>query len=494
MAKGEIFITGATGLLGTEVVARLLQTTDCLLRVLVRASSEAEAAGRLRALWWDDAVLVSAVGNRVLPVAGDITQSLQGVVPESVAHIIHCAAETGLQKSRKELWDINVTGTQNVVTVALGLPRLERFTYVSTAYVAGTQGGLIQEEAPLPKHFYSLYEQSKAEAEKIVRTSGLPYIICRPGMIVGNSHTGRTRNFNTVYYVLKQMLQGRLPLLPVSSRQTVNVVPVDYVARQVADLTFHPQAEGHTFHLTAPADQLPQAGELMEAVRTWSRENLQTEIPRAHFLPMSWLRTIGKHYNSGSGAKSRSLLSNLTALMPYFLDDHLFDRTNTERFTGAYDLDWRQYLPVLLDFACRHNFMRLSDQTIFQQAMRRRASRHYPITYYNITSHGTECISGKEMNDLVCSYVGLLQQLGVQPGDTVALSGINCAEHAAIDNAIGLLGAVSVPVYYTTPADEIDLLLHKSGARWFFVGDERVMKNTGALPASVQIIPFGPLK
>ena len=526
MAEEAIFITGATGLLGTEVVAQLLQTTDRRIYVLVRAGSDAEAANRLTSLWWDCQPLAAAVGHRVMPVVGDITQTLTNI-PHDVTHVIHCAAETGVQKSRDELWRINVEGTRHVVAMAEGLPHLQRFTYVSTAYVAGTRSGRIMEElsdsqhAVPATHFYSLYEQSKAEAEGIVRSSSLPVIICRPGMIVGNSTTGRTRNFNTVYYVLKLMLQGKLPVLPVSRQQTVNVVPVDYVARLVSELTLNPSAAGHTFHLTAPADSLPQVGELVEAVRAWAQDQLHIHVPKPVYLPLPFLRSIGRRYNAGQDAKSRSLLSNLTALMPYFLDDHVFDRTNTDQYGGRFDMQWREFLPALLDFACRHNFMRLSDQSIFQQAVVRRASRHYPITYYNITAHGTERVSGREMNAIVSYYVDRLQQLGVKAGDTVALSGINCAEHAAIDNAIGLLGAVSVPIYYTTPADEIALLLSKSGARWFFVGDERVMQNVKGLStdvkklsadveglsanvkglsanveglsANVEIIPFGPL-
>lgn len=493
MAEGTVLVTGATGLLGTEVVAQLLETTNSKIYVLVRAQSEEEAAGRLRALWWGDDTLINAIGKRVQPITGDITLPLESQHMD-ITHVIHCAAETGLQKSHEELWNINVNGTRHIVRMAELLPHLQRFTYVSTAYVAGIQSGIITEEAPLATQFYSQYEQSKAEAEKIVRASTLPYIICRPGMIVGNSKTGRTRNFNTVYYVLKLMLQGKLRVLPVSRSQTVNVIPVDYVAQQVTRLTFAPETDGRTFHLTAPVTHLPQVGELVEAVRTWARQNLHIVVAKPIYLPMPILRTIGKHYNAGHDAKKRSLLSNLTALMPYFFDNHVFDRTNTDLFTGKYELDWRSYLPTLLEFACRHNFMRLSDCSIFQQAMLRRESSHYPITYYNITAKGTERVSGREMNDMVNSYVGKLHKLGVKPGDTVALSGINCAEHAAIDNAIGLVGAVSVPIYYTTPADEIALLMNKSGARWFFVGDERVMTNAEGLSENIQIIPFGPLK
>ncbi len=487
-------MTGATGLLGMEVVSRLLKITDRKIYVLVRAKSEKEAENRLKALWWDDRLLTLSIGKRVRPVVGDITQPIVKMPDETITHVIHCAAETGLQKSREELWHINVDGTRRMVNLAESLHRLQHFTYVSTAYVAGTQHGHITEETPLPTRFYSLYEQSKAEAERIVRASALPYTVCRPGMIVGNSQTGRTRNFNTVYYVLKLLLQGKLRVLPVSKKQRVNVVPVDEVATLVADITLNPSTVGRTFHLTAPTNNLPQVGELIQAVRTWAKENLRIDVPKPLFIPMPVLRSMGKRYNAGREAKSRSLLSNLTALMPYFLDDHVFDRSNTAEIAGNISSDWRQYLPTLLEFACRHNFMRLSDQTIFQQAVRRRESRHNPITYYNITTDGTAQISGREMNAIVNEYVARLEQMGVKAGDTVALSGINCAEHAAIDNAIGLVGAVSVPIYYTTPADEIALLLSKSGARWFFVGDERVMKNTEGLKSEVQIILFGPLK
>ena len=494
MAEGAIIITGATGLVGTEVVSRLLATTDRVIYALVRADSETEAAMRLRSLWWDDVTLADAVGKRVLPLVGDITKPLDITLPDTVTHVIHCAAETGLQKSREQLWNINVEGTRRMVSLSERLPQLQRFTYVSTAYVCGTQHGRMMEDAPLTDRFYSLYEQSKAEAETIVRASSLPYMVCRPGMIVGNSQTGRTRNFNTVYYVLRLMLQGKLHVLPVSSSQRVNVVPVDYVAQQVADLTMNPLAAGKTYHLTAPASQLPQVGELVDAVHSWAKEHLNTEVPKPLCIPLPLLRTIGKRYNAGQQAKSRSLLSNLTALMPYFLDDHVFDRTNTDQLTRPYTLDWHKFLSTLLAYACRQNFMRLSDHTVFQQAVKRRESCHYPITYYNISAQGMERITGKEMNAIVGRYVGVLQSMGVKAGDRVALSGINCVEHAAIDNAIGLVGAVSVPIYYTTPADELVLLIKKSGACCFFVGDERVMQHVGALPATVKIIPFGPLK
>ncbi len=501
MAERTFFITGATGLLGTEVVSRILETTDDHLYVLVRAGNREEASLRLKSLWCYDAKLSSAVDQRVFPVVGDITLENLGIsdsdrhhLLSETTHLIHCAADTGVQQSKQTLWQINVEGTRRVAELAKSMPRLQRFNHISTAYVAGTARGVIREEVSRSDRFYSHYEASKAEAERVVRQSGLPLTVCRPGMIVGNSQTGHTRNFNTVYYVLKLILQGKMAVMPVSKRQTVNVVPADYVARQVVALTLHPEALGDTFHLLASSDQLPQVGELIEEVVKWAKTNLLIDIRQPLFLPVPFLRTLGKRYNVGEKEKSRGILSNLTALMPYFLDEHIFDRSNTDRLTGEYHLDWRQFLPTLISFACQHNFMRLSDKSIFEQAIIRRGSRHYPLTYYNISSEGVQQMTGNEMNDLVYSYVGKLQALGVGPGDRVALSGVNSIDYAAIDNAIGLIGATSVPVYYTTPAEELALLLRKSGARWFFVGDERMKQNLGLVDDSVQVIPFSPLR
>ncbi len=501
MVEQTIFITGATGLLGTETVTQLLPITSSKIYVLVRATSVDDATFRLKSLWWEDKRLVESIGRRVIPVMGDLTQSDLGLstddysmLVQTVTHVVHSAAETGVQKSKHELEQINVEGTRHVVQFAQQMKNLERFVHVSTAYVAGTRRGLIKEEDDLTDQFFTLYERSKAESERIVRASGLPFVVCRPGMVVGHTKTGQTRNFNTVYYVLKLMLQGKMPFLPCKPTQTVNVIPVDEVARALVAVTFQPDAAGKTFHLTPPKAKLPTVRELEQEVRAWAWRELHIRVASPVYVPMPFLRHVARKYNAGFNEKQRTIMSNLTALMPYFLDEHEFDRTNTDRFTGPYTLEWRQFLPNLLAFACRHNFMRLSDKTIFEQASVRRESTHFPVTYYDITSQGMHEISGQQVNAIVVHYVQQLEQMGVHPGDAVAVAGANCVEYIAIDHAIGLVGAISVPIYYTTPQTEIALLLKKSGARWFFVGDTRVATQLQGLDASVQVVKFGPLR
>lgn len=245
---------------------------------------------------------------------------------------------------------------------------------ISTAYVAGQKSGLVPEDTLDTEVFSSLYEKSKARAEALVRASGLPWPICRPGMILGDSQTGWIRNFNTIYYVLKLMLLGKLPVLPVEPDMPLNLVPGDYVADCVLKVCFAEKAEGKTFHLTCPREKAPRAKELADTVAAWAKENLALDLPKPRFIPVP-LKDAGILYNKKRENRRKNLLSNLLTLLPYFYGEQIFDRSNTDEICGPYTLGWRTYIEPLLRFACRKNFMRQTGQTVFQQAQVRRASR-----------------------------------------------------------------------------------------------------------------------
>src|SRR5437763_10977260 len=120
---------------------------------------------------------------------------------------------------------------------------LARFAYVSTAYVAGTHPGEFHEdELAVGQDFRNAYEQSKFEAEQLVRARAdrLPVQIFRPSIIVGERASGWTSSFNVLYTPLKAFARGRLPLLPADPEAPVDVVPVDYVADAIFTLASGP--------------------------------------------------------------------------------------------------------------------------------------------------------------------------------------------------------------------------------------------------------------
>lgn len=492
-----IFLTGGTGLLGTEITSRLIEEGGHRICALVRAADGEEAAHRLRSMWQHDERLRASVGAIVTPVAGDFTKPGLGLDEDTrralqgeVDMVIHAGAQVGMQKSEEELMLVNAEGTRNVLGFAAEADGLKRFVHVSTAYVAGRRTGTILEEGSVGDAFSGPYEKSKAEAERLVRESGLPFVICRPGMIVGDSVTGWTRNFNTIYYVLKLMLKGRLNVMPVRKDHRLNIVPADYVAGAVVKAAGSEAAEGRTLHLTCPEAMQPKAEDLARYVRVWASVNLGLELPKTRFAQMPAAGRAGLAYNRRKAERKKNAITNMLAILPYFFEDREFDRTNTDAIAGPYNLPWRGYIGKLLDFACRKNFMEQTGRTVFEQANVRRDSSRFPIRYFDVAADGIRGMSGQEANVQIERIRSALWAWGIRKGDRVALTGINSIDYMTIDHAIGLLGAVSVPIYYTTPAEEIQALLDRSGAAWIFVGDRRIMAGIGQLRKDIRVVAF----
>ncbi len=499
----NVFLTGTTGFLGTEVISELMQTTDDVVYGLTRACSVSEAINMLSALWYGRVELTENIGVRIIPVLGDITKENLGLSEADQKHlihntdyIIHTAAVIGINHSRKQFWDVNVTGTENLLDFARRIQAdhpLRRFSHVSTAYVAGARSGQIMEDSLIDAGFSSLYEQSKYEGERLVvrAMKDIPVSVFRPGQIVGDSRTGYVKSFNTLYYPLKLYLKQQLCVFPIKKTMRVNMVPVDYVAKAIVRIIHAEDAAGKTFHLTTPAAAQPTVAELIDGVRSWAEKNLAIRLPKPLFIPVPFLSKIGASRNlSEEKPEKKSILTNMLSLAPYFTEDKVYDTTNTESYMGKYCMDWHSYLPKLLAYAASRNFLDHNSRTVFEQVRFCLNRKNTAITYYDVTGDGIRESSTSSVNGRVEETLKALQALGIGSGSKVAISGINSVSYFVLDVAIGLSGATSVPLYYTTPANELDELLQKSDARWFFIGDKRILAHVGQMAFDGQMISF----
>lgn len=83
---------------------------------------------------------------------------------------------------------VNVSGTDTILKSLRQAKRLEKILYISTDHVFSGQAGPYHEENdPEPMHVYG---QTKIAAEEAVSSSGLPYLIVRPGLVIGDSVQG----------------------------------------------------------------------------------------------------------------------------------------------------------------------------------------------------------------------------------------------------------------------------------------------------------------
>jgi thioester reductase-like protein len=272
-------ITGATGFFGSALALRLLSETDADLVLLVRDTDVSHRQRALHALhtagraYGYPAGFVDGQVHRLSTVAGDLST---GPLPEPgrVDRVWHSAASLRYQnRYRAEIHAVNVGGTRRALDIARA-SRASLFHYISTAYVAGSRSGAI-EEAPVPESTptNNLYEHSKVDAESVVLSAdGLATQILRPSIIVGHSQTGATLSDFGLYGFLARLNRfaaqagvspGRPLTLRADPSTPLNLVPIDLVVQQAVHLG-HDAPDARIVHLTN--DREPTTREVLDII------------------------------------------------------------------------------------------------------------------------------------------------------------------------------------------------------------------------------------
>ena len=202
----NLFITGATGILGSHIVYQLLE--DKLLNgqqleiyLLVRPREDESPEDRVRALFcksimpqnlwsFDEAILFANLNI----VRGSISDfSLPQPMGEDYT-VIHAASSVNLgtsESAKQEIIQNNYEATKDFV--AKIKDKTKKFIYISTAYSCGVKSGFILND--YLKHyvkdlvFRNHYEEYKFKTEKllteIARETGFSLTIARPSVICG---------------------------------------------------------------------------------------------------------------------------------------------------------------------------------------------------------------------------------------------------------------------------------------------------------------------
>jgi long-chain acyl-CoA synthetase len=314
-----------------ELLARYLERTDRRVYALVRGRDQAEADSRLRETLGSLVADAERFHDRSVAVPGDICAAGLGLdrarreaLAGDVTEIVHSAASVSFSLGLEESRRINVDGTRRMLQLAAECPRLRRFGYVSTAYVAGTHAGAFGEDQfDVDQDFRNAYERTKFEAEQLVRAASdrLPVQIFRPSIIVGERSTGWTASFNVLYAPLRAFARGALPALPARRSAPVDIVPVDYVADAVFELCRRPlaQDESPVYHLVAG----PGATTVDRLVRLAS-DQLRRRPPLV-LPPVLYRRLLHPILLRRSDARRRRALEGMEAFFPYFTMRVRFD-------------------------------------------------------------------------------------------------------------------------------------------------------------------------
>ena len=242
--KSVIALTGATGFLGSHLMATLLETGHKLV-ILGRPSRKETLQERiLKLLRWFGLEtclpqLELAEIDFCAPRCG-LSEPHYAKLCAMTSQVIHCASDTSFAESnRARVYESNVEGLKGILTFAADA-RVTYLHYIGTAYAAGDNEGTCPEALPTASTFTNVYEESKAHAERILvdycREHRIALKIIRPTIVYGDSQTGRALKFNALYQ-------------PIKSLQYIRNLFIDDIqnnnGKKARDFNIHLDAEGY---------------------------------------------------------------------------------------------------------------------------------------------------------------------------------------------------------------------------------------------------------
>jgi long-chain acyl-CoA synthetase len=174
--------------------------------------------------------------------------------------------------------------------------------------------------------------------------------VFRPSIVVGERATGWTNSFNVLYPPLKAFARGALPVIPGRPSTPVDVVPVDYVADAVLELSGRPLAGAETYHLVA-GPEATSAGRLATMASRYFGRRPPRMIP-----PWLYRRVLHPFVLRRAEERKRRALEQSEVLFPYFSMRLRFDDRRARsrlRPAGIAAPPLENYFERLCDFAVR---------------------------------------------------------------------------------------------------------------------------------------------
>ncbi len=162
-----IAITGGSGFIGSLLVDKFLKQSN-----QVRLLSRNTRAERKNVQYF-----LGDLSNPSVDLSGFL---------DGVDILYHCAGEVKNESSMQEL---HVNGTQRLADAAQG--KVSRWVQLSSvgAYGACRDGTITEDSKEQP---FGVYERTKTESDKIVKKSGISFVILRPSNVFGIKMTNQS--------------------------------------------------------------------------------------------------------------------------------------------------------------------------------------------------------------------------------------------------------------------------------------------------------------
>ncbi|NLX20295.1 MAG: NAD-dependent epimerase/dehydratase family protein [Phycisphaerae bacterium] len=349
----NILITGATGLIGGELVRRLVGSgvgrVSCLIRPQTGRSADDRLQDRFR-LSSDQTCLGGEVP--VEAVAGDVTAPQFGMnsadfarVTDSVDMIIHCASELSFIRDIS-CRQTNIAGMENLISLTRSCKRSPLIVHISTATVCGTVVNRCvteTDDTDTGDGHFNEYTRSKLVAEQVLRASGLPALVVRPSIVL--SAELPSENFAKAILWFLPLL-NEFEAVPVNPESRVDVVPVSFVVESMVRLLQTPKREYGCYHISAGEGGAMRCGQ----VAGYLDKYYARSTPLTLIRPDQWTREIHRRYVRTP--RQRKFFATLKYYLPFLNMDVVYDNSRLGSALGREALEIphvTEYIGQLLD-------------------------------------------------------------------------------------------------------------------------------------------------
>ncbi|MCR5666986.1 MAG: thioester reductase domain-containing protein [Eubacterium sp.] len=274
----KIFLTGASGFLGSNLIKAFIQEyphDELEIYCHIRAENVEKGFAKIKDRMIHFGCWNEAYARFIHPVIGDLTKPNLGIAPEvyneltdKIEVVYHNGALLNFVYPYSYLKNTNVYGTIEALRFACD-KKPKYFHFISSYSVFDTPdnlGKFVTESQPLntSSGFSLAYSETKWVSEKLVEIAakrGLKTAIYRPGDITG----GKNGIWN-LEDMVSRIIVGCIQLgcIPFAIYE-LHMTPVDYIARAIAHISQKEEAISKNFHLINPVP-LP-LGKLVTAIR-----------------------------------------------------------------------------------------------------------------------------------------------------------------------------------------------------------------------------------
>lgn len=339
-----IFITGATGYLGSYATEWLLRNSDHELALLVRAADYDEGAERLwRAMQLHmDADEFHRHLDRICFICGELSEPGLGVsradydwLISNAESVLHAAASPDL-RSESACVEHNLRGTLSVIKLGRAIQEdhpLRRFSLVSTVGVAGERpGAVVMEDEPLDwsRPDFNAYTRTKRFCEHMVTEllSDVPCLHLRPSSVIGDSRFPETTQFDLIRAICALC---EWPVVPFNPDVRLDIVNADWAGHGIGELHLREDLAHDTFHLSAGTESRT-LGEIAAAVSA----GVGKRSPRfASLLARPLEHVSGLLERAPTEGVVRRIGALLSTFIPYVTTDLVYDNTRAVNALGT---------------------------------------------------------------------------------------------------------------------------------------------------------------